>query len=157
MHKFLMLSVTGLFALAGLALLGPDADAAQKGKKKKGGNAALFKKLDADGDGKLSPQEFAAIATLKKKGGKAGKGKGLTRLFTKLDTNGDGFLSKKEFAKFKHRSKKKAATTAASESPRHRVAVSINARAAEAVIRSGSGAALPAATSGRRSPGRFAG
>jgi Ca2+-binding EF-hand superfamily protein len=97
-------------ALAGLVLLVPSAGADDnKAKKKKGPDLdAIFAKIDANKDGKLTPAEFAsALAELKKK--KEGEqpknaakanakgGKRAAELFTKLDTNKDGSLSLEEF------------------------------------------------------------
>ncbi len=94
-------------ALTAVLLLVPSAGADDKAdkKKKKGPDlAAIFTKLDANKDGKLSPAEFAtALAELKKKKeGEAPKNaaKGAKKageLFTKLDANKDGSLSLEEF------------------------------------------------------------
>jgi hypothetical protein len=98
--------------------------AGPKANKKADTLAAVFKKLDANNDGKLSPAEFAklkdaqtAVKTVagkvakkakpaKKKankGNKAAKGKKKANkgdaVFKKLDTNKDGFLSLAEFKK----------------------------------------------------------
>jgi Ca2+-binding EF-hand superfamily protein len=64
-----------------------------------------FKKLDTNGDGKLSKDEFAKMG----KGAKAnaGNNKKTDKLFQKLDTNNDGFLSLDEFKKIGYAKKKK--------------------------------------------------
>lgn len=49
---------------------------------------AAFKKLDKNGDGKVSKEEFTAKAKDAAKADKA---------FAKLDKNGDGFLTLEEF------------------------------------------------------------
>jgi len=97
-------------ALACVLLLVPAAGADDnKAKKKNKGPdlEAIFDKIDANKDGKLTPAEFAgALAELKKKkDGEApkkpakGGGKRAAALFAKLDTNKDGSLSKDEFKK----------------------------------------------------------
>src|SRR5436305_14927869 len=97
-------------AVTAAALTLPGAAFAGKGKKKGPDLDAVFAKLDANSDGKLSPAEFAKVkdelhkkkadAAAPKKPGKAGKGsKKLAALFAKLDTNNDGSLSKDEFKK----------------------------------------------------------
>src|SRR5262249_42952797 len=93
----------------------------EKKKKKKQAadpTAAVFAKLDTNGDKKLSKEEFAKFTGLgEKKPGKEGKEpKGYASArddwFKKLDTNNDGFLSPMEFSKIKevraaNRAKKK--------------------------------------------------
>jgi Ca2+-binding EF-hand superfamily protein len=103
--KTLLLSLLGVAIAFGLLFVPSTAEAA-KGQKKKGHDVnAMFEKLDADKDGKLSPSEFAKIKDfMKKKEGQTAKkpGKGdkvINALFAKLDTNKDGYLSKEEFAK----------------------------------------------------------
>jgi Ca2+-binding EF-hand superfamily protein len=99
--------LTGLAVLGASMMLIASAGAAdeQKGDKKKADPAALFKKLDTNGDGKISKDEFLKIADkLKAKAGddKAAKmTQALEKIFTKLDTNGDGYLSPEEFKAFK--------------------------------------------------------
>jgi hypothetical protein len=123
MKKFLLASALALAAFTADAVLTPPAAAAAgnkaagKKKNKKGAKAAnklevLFKKLDTDGDGKLSKDEFAKINADKKKNkkaaadvqfvvakGKKKKGNKTDALFTRLDTDNDGFLSLDEFKK----------------------------------------------------------
>ena len=105
-------TILGIVAVAALAF-SPVAEAKAKAKaKKKGGDLeAIFKKLDADKDGKLSPTEFAKVTEeFKKKkadaaapapAAKATKkaGKKTDALFTKLDTDKNGSLSLEEFKK----------------------------------------------------------
>jgi EF-hand domain pair len=93
MKRLLMLALATGF-LGGM--LGDVALAGKKGKKKD--PMAVFKKLDANGDKKLSETEFVG----KKTGKKADKAR---KRFKKLDKSGDGFLS---FEEFKARKKKKA-------------------------------------------------
>jgi hypothetical protein len=79
-----------------------------------GDSEALFKKLDADGDGKVSKDEFKKVTAQPGQGGfggfggrggrggpgnKGGAGEVGTRSFDRLDSNGDGALSADEFKK----------------------------------------------------------
>ena len=81
---------------------GSDAPAS-KGQGQRGNPEAVFKKIDTNGDGKLSKDEFKAFIE------KASKGKGklrekpelIDKLFEHLDTNGDGYLSLEEFKKLR--------------------------------------------------------
>src|SRR5262245_10408 len=96
-----------LCALSVAGLLASAPDAAAKTKEAKGDKAALlFKKLDTNGDGVLSKEEFAKITELRQKEGK-GKGKGVDVLFSKLDADGDGKLTLEEFRKITEMRKKK--------------------------------------------------
>ncbi|OAI55139.1 hypothetical protein AYO44_00035 [Planctomycetaceae bacterium SCGC AG-212-F19] len=97
--------LTGLVALIiGLMAIGTAGAADDAAGKKKADPEALFKKLDTDGDGKISKAEFSAFvdklkAKLGDKGDKAAKA--LDGLFEKLDKNKDGYLSLEEFKAFK--------------------------------------------------------
>ena len=108
MHRILALSLTSTLIFAWSFLASPSTANAGGKAKKKGGAEAIFKKLDADNDGKLSKSEFAKLGELGKKAAaatakKAGKG---DKLFSKLDTNGDGSLSLEEFKKMSEMKKK---------------------------------------------------
>ncbi len=104
MRLLCVLGVAGLLAAAPAAHAGGKPKA---GKKKDVGVAALFKKLDANGDGKLSVAEFAKITELGKGGGAKVKVKKAEKVFAKLDANGDGVLSLEEFKKIGELKKKK--------------------------------------------------
>ena len=96
------LSVAGLLALS--------TDASAKPKAAKGDKLEmLFKKLDTNGDGTLSKEEFSKLAEMRKKGGEGkGKGKGAELLFDKLNVSNDGKLTLDEFRKITElRTKKK--------------------------------------------------
>jgi Ca2+-binding EF-hand superfamily protein len=107
-----ILSVAGLFSASPAF-----ADDKPKGDKPKGKHPdpeALFKRLDADNDGKISKEEFAKFADIvrekaKEKGkGKNANGRAADAIFNRLDTNGDGYLSLEEFKKLSEiRQKKK--------------------------------------------------
>ena len=90
-----------LFALTAL-LLFVTVPAQAKGKGKGKGNLeAAFKKMDANGDGKISLAEFEAHS---KKAAKAAKA---AQHFKKIDKDHDGFLSEEEFKAGHHHKKKK--------------------------------------------------
>ena len=59
-----------------------------------------FARMDANGDGKLTPQEFAAprrqAPQTKKPAEQAGRGQGIKKIFANADANGDGKLSREE-------------------------------------------------------------
>jgi Ca2+-binding EF-hand superfamily protein len=107
-----------IFALAGLAVVAASLvftpAPAEAAKPKKGDKLEqLFKKLDANNDGMLSPAEFAKLSEIKKKASDSAKKPGksakkMAKLFQKLDTNSDGFLSLQEFKKLKEAKNKKA-------------------------------------------------
>jgi hypothetical protein len=86
-----LLSVLAMAATVSAA----DGDAKKKGEGKakgKGDPAAAFKKMDKDGDGKVTKEEYMATPQAKKDAAKAGES------FTKRDKNSDGSLSMEEFA-----------------------------------------------------------
>jgi hypothetical protein len=99
-----------LCAFSVVGLLVSSAHATAGGKAKNGDKLeAMFKKLDTDGDGTLSKEEFAKMTELRKKAEGKAKGKGVDKLFEKLDADGDGKISLDEFKKIKElRQKKKA-------------------------------------------------
>ena len=100
-----------LCALSAAGLLMLTGDVSAKAKPAKGDKIEMmFKKLDTNGDGTLSKEEFSKITELRKKGGEAkGKGKHVEALFDKLDTNNDGKLTPDEFRKITELRKKKTA------------------------------------------------
>jgi EF hand len=57
----------------------------------------LFEKMDADGDGKVSKEEFKKLS---ENAGQGKHGEFSDRVFDRLDANSDGYLSKEEFKKF---------------------------------------------------------
>jgi Ca2+-binding EF-hand superfamily protein len=89
----------GLF-IAGTMLLAVAhaAQAADDGARPKRDGAVVFKRLDANSDGKITAEEF-------KKLGEAGRGRLkekpelMDRLFKRLDANHDGSLSQEEVKK----------------------------------------------------------
>jgi EF-hand domain pair len=103
-------ALTFVFAL-GLVLCLATAAAAEDKKKKKPGKAkgpdatALFGKLDANGDKKVSKDEFVAFKGVGKKADAGKEPKGLATArdewFKKLDANGDASLTVAEFGKLK--------------------------------------------------------
>lgn len=100
-----MMRILCSLSVAGVLAAAPNATAKPKGDKLE----ALFKKLDTNGDGTLSKEEFAKISERRKNGEGKGKGKGAERLYDKLDTKGDGKLTLDEFRKITElRQQKKA-------------------------------------------------
>ena len=83
----LTLTLTALLALFSIGYA-DDAKPADAPATKQPDPEAIFKKLDANGDGKLSKEEFLK--------GKKDPAKAEER-FKKLDKDGDGFLSLDEF------------------------------------------------------------
>lgn len=107
-RKLILLAASGLFCGA-TAAGGDDAEKTDDPKAGKFDKAKLFAKMDANGDGKVTKEEFKIFADavkekLKDKG--AGKGEklagllGADKLFEKMDANKDGEVSKEEFEKF---------------------------------------------------------
>lgn len=88
-----MKSITSILAILALAATVNAAEGDKKpaeGAKKKGNPEEMFKKLDKDGNGSVSKDEFMASPGAKKDEAKAGE------RFTKMDKNSDGSLSKEE-------------------------------------------------------------
>jgi len=112
MRSFVILCGVGILALVWNLAVAPETAEAGKGKgKKKADPEALFKKLDANSDGKVTREEFTKITELGKKA-KTAKPKKLDKLFAKLDTNNDGSLTLDEFKKITElKGKKKKAKT----------------------------------------------
>lgn len=79
-----------LSALALCTAFANAADDAAKGEKKKGDPEAMFKKMDADSDGKVSLEEFKNSPMGKKDPAKA------EEMFKKKDANADGSLTADE-------------------------------------------------------------
>jgi Ca2+-binding EF-hand superfamily protein len=79
-----------------------------QGKGKRAHNPeAVFNKLDTNGDGKLSKEEFAKMFERMREKAK-NKGKTLPagsgeRLFNRIDTNHDGYISLDEFKKIREK------------------------------------------------------
>lgn len=67
-----------------------DAKKPEAGKKKAPNPEEMFKKLDKDGNGSISKEEYMASPQAKKDEAKAAE------RFGKMDKNGDGSLSKEE-------------------------------------------------------------
>jgi Ca2+-binding EF-hand superfamily protein len=78
-------ALCALLLAGGLTLKAADAD------KPKMDPEALFKKLDTNGDGSISKEEYMASPQAKKDATKAGE------RFAKLDKDGDGKLTLEEF------------------------------------------------------------
>lgn len=79
-----------------------------KGKKGFGDPEAMFKKLDANGDGKLTKEEFAKFRDnlpekIKEKAKAKGAGGFGDKLFDLMDENKDGTVSLDEFKKMREK------------------------------------------------------
>lgn len=100
-----------LCALSVVGLLTLTSNVSARPKVAKGDKLEMmFKKLDTNGDGTLSKEEFVKFAELHKKGGEAkgkGKGKGLEALYDKLNESNDGKLTLEQFRKITELRKKK--------------------------------------------------
>lgn len=92
-----------------LSAYGDDDDKGKgKGKRGAGDPEAMFKRLDANGDGKVTKEEFAKMREnlpekIKEKTKGKGNGQLGDKLFDLMDTNKDGSLSLEEFKKFRER------------------------------------------------------
>jgi hypothetical protein len=73
---------------------------AEQAKKNRGDPEAVFKRIDTNGDGKISKDEFKAFIERASKGNKL-KPELIDKLFGRLDTDGDGYLSLEEFKKLR--------------------------------------------------------
>jgi hypothetical protein len=90
----IMKAITSILSILALAATLNAADGDKKpeaDKKKKADPEAAFKKLDSNGDGSISKEEWAASPMAKKDAAKADK------MFAAKDKDKDGKLSKEEF------------------------------------------------------------
>jgi len=90
-----ILGACAAFGLAQTVLAEGSSPSAKHAGCKKGNPTEHFKKLDTDGSGTLSKEEYLARATKAKNPEKAKSH--LEKRFAKLDTNHDGVLSLEEF------------------------------------------------------------
>lgn len=104
-------------ALATIFASGANASIVDPKLKAKAGSAIqhgeIFKKLDANSDGKISLDEFKKLHDVMPKAKKeksAGSQKvDLEKVFKHLDKNSDGFISKAEFEEFGKKAKEAVA------------------------------------------------
>jgi len=113
-RKLFMLAIFGLISAVTVASAEDEKKPDAKPAKGKLDKTKMFEKMDANGDGKVTKEEFKTFSDalkdrLKDKGGKAGKVGELIgdKLFDKMDANADGEISKEEFDKFEFPGKKK--------------------------------------------------
>lgn len=102
MYKVVRLfAALAVLAFVGSSVLAADDDAKEKrkGRDPSAALGKLFDQMDADGDGKVTREEFNKFF----EGRAAGRGLGevFKGLFDKLDTDKDGKLTKEEFGKFR--------------------------------------------------------
>jgi len=89
--------ITALTAIAVCTMVATAGEGKKGGDKPKADPEAIFKKMDANGDGKLSKEEFTAKAKDKEKAEAQFKAK---------DKDGDGCLTLDEFKAGGHKRKK---------------------------------------------------
>jgi hypothetical protein len=97
------LAILGLFALLLVASLAPADEPEKKGLARLDGArlaAFLFKKMDADGNGKVTKEEFRKFFENRPDGKLKDKPEVIDKLFEKLDVKGNGYLTIDEFRKF---------------------------------------------------------
>lgn len=108
MKTYLSLASVAILLLCQAVVVADDDDKGKgkNGKRGAGDPEAMFKRMDADGNGKVTKEEYtkfqeAVQEKLKDKGkGGAGKGAGLgDRLFTMMDADKDGSITLDEFKK----------------------------------------------------------
>jgi hypothetical protein len=73
----------------------------EKSKSRAANPAAVFKRIDTNGDGKLSKEEFKSFIDNATKGKIKAKPELIEKLFNRLDSDGDGYLSLDEFKKLR--------------------------------------------------------
>jgi hypothetical protein len=98
---FAMAGLLVVLLIAGTAV-GDDTPAAGKGKKgAKGGQGleAIFKKMDTNGDGYISLEEFKKAIESRPKGKLKDNPEMIEKVFKRMDANGDGKISFEEFKK----------------------------------------------------------
>jgi Ca2+-binding EF-hand superfamily protein len=105
LRKLTLAAVLGFFCSATMALA-DDEKKSDPAKPKLAERGKLFEKMDSDGNGSVTKDEFkkfregVAEKLKDRAGGKAGALDGiLDKAFDKWDANGDGKLTKEEFEK----------------------------------------------------------
>ena len=100
-----LLALLAVAAFAPAVFAEDEKPAEKKANAKKPDRAKLFAQLDADGDGKLTKDEFKKVLDKVKERAKTGGAvdklgdKVLDRVFDKMDADKDGSVSQEEFEK----------------------------------------------------------
>jgi len=105
-RKLTLATLLGLFSMAAVIAADGDKPDAKEGKGKFD-KSKLFEKMDANGDGKITKEEYkksqeAMLEKIKDKlGDKADMmTKIFEKMFDKMDADSDGVVTKEEFEKF---------------------------------------------------------
>jgi hypothetical protein len=107
MKRWFVLAGVLTLSIVAASVRGGDDDKPAQGKRPgakgrgKGGDMieAAFKRMDANGDGKISLDEFKKAAEGRAQGKLKDNPEMAKKIFERMDANGDGFVSLEEFKK----------------------------------------------------------
>jgi hypothetical protein len=104
-HAFILASLASVTLALGSAWADNKAGAAKPGAGKRPGKGDMaemaFKKMDANGDGKVTQEEFKKMAEQRPGGKLKDKPEAMSKIFERMDENGDGYVTLEEFKKFR--------------------------------------------------------